>query len=333
MSVETLPPIAETASLACAELELLPAAHRMQLELGQLELRYATLRIVERARISRLAGSLAEQGQHSPVLVVTGGESHRYVLIDGYARVAALKLLADDLVDALLLELPEEEALLLSYRLDARRRRSALEEGWLLRELVKTHQLTLRKLSVMLGRSTSWISRRLALVQLLPPSVQQAVQSGKIGAQVATRFLVPLARANAEHCERLVERLDGQAVSVRQMKRLYVTWRAGDQEQRQRIVEHPQLFLHATEADQDDIGDGAAALLIHDLNTIAGVSARAERRLDEQVYRDGTDRDRRRLNRAFEGATSRFDALRGRFDEERRDAGSGHPHGDSAAPS
>ena len=40
----------------------------------------------------------------------------------------------------------------------------------------------------------SWVSRRLALVELLPEAIQQQVREGKIAAQVAMKFLVPVAR-------------------------------------------------------------------------------------------------------------------------------------------
>jgi len=40
----------------------------------------------------------------------------------------------------------------------------------------------------------SWVSRRLALVEVLPEAIQQQVREGKIPAQVALKFLVPVAR-------------------------------------------------------------------------------------------------------------------------------------------
>lgn len=44
-------------------------------------------------------------------------DGDRYILLDGYARVRALRALGRDEVDALLLALPEAEALVLSHRL------------------------------------------------------------------------------------------------------------------------------------------------------------------------------------------------------------------------
>ena len=118
----------------------------IEVELHQLELRYAGLRLGTTGRQARLAASLMEHGQQTPVLVVS--EAERYVLIDGYARVEALRSLGRDLVTATLLELPEAEALVLSYRLERGRRRSVLEEAWLIAELVERHGKSQRELAL-----------------------------------------------------------------------------------------------------------------------------------------------------------------------------------------
>jgi ParB family chromosome partitioning protein len=85
----------------------------MQLELHQLELRYAGIR--KRApspSAHALVGFLAEIGQQMPIIVVS--EAERFIVIDGYKRVRALKRLARDTVRTTGWQLPEVEALLLS---------------------------------------------------------------------------------------------------------------------------------------------------------------------------------------------------------------------------
>jgi hypothetical protein len=61
----------------------------------------------------------------------------------------------------------------------------------------------LDELARRFDRSTSWVSRRLALVELLPEAIQQQVREGKLGAQVAMKYLVPVARVNADDCTRM----------------------------------------------------------------------------------------------------------------------------------
>jgi ParB family transcriptional regulator, chromosome partitioning protein len=303
----------------------------MRLELGELDLRYADLRIRDAARERRLVGSLLEHGQQTPVLVVRDGSA--WVLIDGYVRVAALRKLARDLVDAAAMDVPEAEALVLGHRLDNGRERTALEEGWLLRELCERHGIRQQELSRRLDRSTSWVSRRLALVTTLPDAVQDVVRTGKLAVQAATKSLVPLARANAADCEALVRGLGGERVSVRQVQRLYVAWKGGDAEQRERLCAEPRLFLRALEADDKEVlksEDDEQAATMRDLSMLAAVCLRVCRRLAEGGD-PISERARAQRDAAWKRADGCFVALRSHFErEETTDARPGHPNRDLA---
>jgi ParB family chromosome partitioning protein len=303
----------------------------MRLELGELDLRYAELRIREATRERRLVGSLLEHGQQTPVLVVRDGSA--WVLIDGYVRVAALRKLARDLVDAAAMDVPEAEALVLGHRLDNSRERTALEEGWLLRELCERHGMRQQELAYRLDRSTSWVSRRLALVSTLPEAVQEVVRSGKLAVQAATKSLVPLARANVADCEALVRGLGGERVSVRQVERLYVAWKGGDAEQRARLCAEPRLFLRALEADEKQPTkpeDAEQAATMRDLSMLAAVSLRVCRRVVEGGDPVG-ERARAQQHAAWKRADGCFAALRSHFErEETTDARPGHPNRDLA---
>lgn len=263
----------------------------MEVEIHQLELRYASLRVMEPKRQSRLMASLAREDQQSPVLVVAG-EAGVYVLIDGYRRVEALQSLGRDKVDATVLQVTAAEALLLTWRMEAAIRRSALEEGWLLQELIETEGVRQVELTVRLSRSKSWISRRLSLVEILPESAQEGVRRGRIPAYAAAKYLVPLARANSAHCVGLVANLGGDAVSVRQVERLYVAWRNADEEEREKIISHPWLFLKAEEAAVQTPGDEVTQL-VSDLEAISGLTRKVRSRLRKgvlaQALKSGAD--------------------------------------------
>jgi ParB/RepB/Spo0J family partition protein len=223
----------------------------MELELHEVELKYEHLRTRSSGRLERLIASLASEGQQMPVVVV-GDASEGYVLIDGYRRVEALRKLGRDLVRASVLALSEPEALIWSWAAARGGGRSSLEEAWLLHELCEHHGLELGELATRFGRSKSWVSRRLALVRDVPEEVCEAVREGTLSPQAVMKYLVPLARANALHCVELVRCLRGKGASVRQLGRLWAAWRAGDEEQRGRIVAHPHLFLRAQGELNDD---------------------------------------------------------------------------------
>ena len=165
----------------------------MQLEFHQLERRWQHLRVRDPQRQRRLLASLADSAQQVPIVVVAAeGCTDRYVVIDGYKRIAALEQLGRDTVEAVVWPMSEAAAVLLDRSLRLSGHETALEVGWLLAELARRFD-----------RSVSWVSRRLALAELLPEAIQQQVREGKIAAQVAMKFLVPVARQSLEACQRM----------------------------------------------------------------------------------------------------------------------------------
>jgi ParB family chromosome partitioning protein len=298
----------------------------MQVELSELELRYAGLRVRDAARTARMRSSLAADGQQSAVTVIAAADAaRRYVLVDGYLRVAALRALGRDVAMAVCVEVSEADALIMAHRLDETGRRSALEDGWLLEELMHRHGLKQNELGKRLSRSRSWVCRRLALVLILPEAVQRAVRDGFMPAQAAMKYLVPLSRDNRASCERIVQNLGRDAVTVRQVQRLYTAWRTADAALRERIEQHPRLFLQADEATRDD-DKSDTELLVSDLNMISSVCFRARRRLTEGVV----ERRRRRLRMAFREAQRAFATLAELMSDEENDARPVHPNGDPA---
>src|SRR5579862_8651600 len=176
----------------------------MQLEFHQLDRPWEHLRVRHPARQRRLLASLAESGQQTPIVVVAAeGQADRYVVIDGYKRLAALEQLGRDTVEAVVWPMSEAAAVLLDRSLRLSEQETALEVGWLLGELEQRFGYSLDELARRFDRSVSWVSRRLALVELLPEAIQQQVREGKLTAQVAMKYLAPVARVSAGDCTRM----------------------------------------------------------------------------------------------------------------------------------
>ena len=137
----------------------------MKLEFHQLDRRHEHLRVRNAQRQRQLLASLATAGQQTPIIVVAvSDQPNRYLVIDGYKRVAALEQLGRDTVEAVIWPLNEVQALVLDRSLHWSERESALEEGWLLAELEQRFGYGLEELARQFDRSVSWVSRRLALV-------------------------------------------------------------------------------------------------------------------------------------------------------------------------
>lgn len=252
----------------------------MQLEFHQLDRRLEHLRVRDRARQRRLLASLAESGQQTPIVVVASAEQPgRYLVIDGYKRIAAQEQLGRDTVEAVVWPMSEAEALVLDRSLRLSERETALEQGWLLQELEQRFGYGLEELARRFDRSPSWVSRRLALVELLPESVQQQVREGRITAHVAMKYLVPVARISLDDCQRMAAALARHRFNTRQAGQLYAAWREGTPELRARILEQPELFLKAQRQVQPPVAEAPAAELMRDLEIAAAILHRAARRL------------------------------------------------------
>ena len=201
------------------------------------------MRVRHPARQQRLLDSLAEAGQQTPIVAVAvEGQDDRYIVIDGYKRISALKQLGRDTVEAAVWPMSEAAAVLLDWSLRLPEHETALGVGWLLAELDRRPHYGLDELARRFDRGMSWVSRRLALVEVLPEAIQQQVREGKVLAQVALKFLVPVARQSLEDCQRMAAIFLGQHGDTRDGGLLHAAWRKGSPAIRKRILASRSCF-------------------------------------------------------------------------------------------
>ncbi len=252
----------------------------MQLEFHQLDRRWEHLRVRHPARQRRLLASLVDSGQQTPIVVVAAeGQADRYVVIDGYKRIAVLEQLGRDTVEAVVWPMSEAAAVLLDRSLRLSEHETALEVGWLLAELEHRFGYGLDELARRFDRSVSWVSRRLALVEVLPEAIQQQVREGKILAQVALKFLVPVARQSLQECQRMAAIFSQHHCDTREAGQLYAAWRQGSPAMRKRVLDAPELFFKAQRQTQEKAPVGTGAELLRDLEMVVAIVSRAQRRL------------------------------------------------------
>jgi ParB/RepB/Spo0J family partition protein len=284
------------------------------LEFHQLDRRYEHLRVRNQSRQRRLLASLAESGQQTPIVVVAvPGEPNCYRVIDGYKRVAALEQLGRDTVDAVIWPMSEAEALVLDRSMRFSEPESALEQGWLLAELEQRFDYTLEDLARRFDRSVSWVSRRLALVELLPQTVQQQVRAGRIAAHVAMKYLVPVARANLDDCRSIAEAFARHRFSSREAGELYAAWRDASPSIRSRILDSPELFLKAQR--QVEPQPPARDELRRDLDLVRAIARRACRRWARAAPAMG-DAERDHARHTIESAVAELTRLAERIRQE-----------------
>jgi len=225
-----------------------------EVELHRLELRFAATRVDDGRAVQRLMQSIDACGQRiaciavevQPVPCLQGqAGAAPLVLIDGYRRVAALRKLGRDTALVECWSCAVAEAVVQVLARSRSRAFTAVEEALLLRDLVHAQSLSLREAARQCGRDVSWVQRRLQLLGEVPEAVLQAVCREQVSTWSAVRVFVPLARANAEHAQRLLVSLSQpqQALSTRELNTWFAQYRCSQRGQRERMVEHPRLFI------------------------------------------------------------------------------------------
>ena len=302
-------------------------ASAVEVDLHQLELRFEALRSKSASKERRLMASLAESGQQQPLVVVASEQANRYVVIDGYKRVRALSKLHADQAVATLWELDEAKALVLEQLMRSSDGASPMQQGWLLAELQERFGLSQEELARRFDMSPSWVSRRLGLVRELPETIQSAVRDGGLSSHVATRLLVPLARAKPDEACRLAEVMARHQLSTRDAQKLYAGYMGSGERGRELLLERPELYLRAEHEAALPKTEAASpiAQITGDLDALAAIARRSFRRLADGRLRSALAPDREHIERMARLAQQKTQDLFDRINSEIAHAGSKHP--------
>ena len=171
-----------------------------------------------------------------------------------------------------------------------------------------------REIARGIGYDTSWVTRRLSLIDGLPDEVLKSVCTGHVSTYAATRVLVPLARANRDHAEKLVAHLAHNPLSTRELSELFKHYEASNKQIRERMISDPSLFIKARRSREDKtftkaLQGGPEGAWIKDWEIIRAVARRLVRQLPTVIYLGQDTDDRVRLLRAFREARSMMDEI------------------------
>jgi len=207
-----------------------------EISIGDFDLSLGRMRITSMARILEVEKSMRIYGQLQPVVARMHKEGVQ--LIDGYKRVYAAENLLMEVLQCRLLEVDEHQAkvLMLSYNWTSRSL-EPYEEALVLKDLLETHAMDQRELSRLTGKSGSWVSRRLGLIERLDEEIAAQIRMGNLTGSHA-RALIRLPRGNQLAVARAIQRYN---LTSRQSDRLVEAYLATEDEQSQ------QLLLRAPE--------------------------------------------------------------------------------------
>ena len=253
-------------------MDAFPKASVKEIEIALLDLRYSHTRVINQDRLLSLAVSLDTCGQVRPVITAA-----QYVLVDGYRRVEALKICGKETVMAQVWDCGEDQALL--RLLCVQRRWDAVEEGAIIRELIRAHGLTQVQVARKLCKDPSWVARRLSLLDSLPDEILDSVKSGRVSSWAASRVLAPLARANTDHATTINGWIKQEQVSTRDLTTFFDHYKKSGQKVRERMVGAPSLFMRTLAAQRQtkearEIREGPEGKWISELGSAARILKR-----------------------------------------------------------
>jgi len=213
-----------------------------QLKLQELDTTLSCLRITRPADLSRVRQSMERSGQLNPIVVrpVDG----RFQILDGFKRHSVAVDLGWESLEARILDisLPEGKAAMLSYN---RSGRSLLDydEAMVIYNLKQEHTLDQVAISRLTGYSRSWVCRRLALIEKLDHTLQDALRMGVITNSQA-RALVQLPRGNQQEVMRCITEWH---LTSRDSARLVEKYLAsGNCKEQQYVLTHPMEVIEQT---------------------------------------------------------------------------------------
>ena len=198
--------------------------------------------------IAGLEKSIKVHGQLQPVVarIYEGGIQ----LIDGFKRLYVAETLLMDSLECRLFEVDERQAkiMLMSYNW-TNQSIEVWEEAMVLKALLEGDDLEQRHLARLVGRSPSWVSRRLSLISKLDEEVASEIRMGSITSSHA-RALMRLPRGNQIDVARVIS---GFHLSSRLSDRLVEAYlEAEDPAQQQAILAHPEHIVWS----QADLPEG-----------------------------------------------------------------------------
>jgi ParB family chromosome partitioning protein len=179
--------------------EQIRGSHIARVHTASVQDNHALALSVNRRDVDRCIKVIRQYGLLTPPVVgslADGGQ----LLLSGECEFLALREIGVKSVDAVTVPIKEKnEGDQLSLMLSSlKKSQCALSEGILISRLSKTGGYTQTQIGDLLGKSASWVNKRISLVTRLRPSVQELVTKGLLCPQSAQE--IARLPAEVQHC-------------------------------------------------------------------------------------------------------------------------------------
>jgi len=135
----------------------------------QIDLRLLALRTPTSSAVKRMAESIQNRGQLTPIIIAN--DEGIPVLVDGFKRYEAVRTIGHDSLKATSLTADPTQAKAMMYLMNRPGGFSMIQEALLVRELIETDGLKQTETARLLDHHKSWVSRRLLMIRNLSPQI------------------------------------------------------------------------------------------------------------------------------------------------------------------
>lgn len=225
------------------------------IKLENMDESFSRFRLTRPDQVSAMQHSLESVGQLHAVIV--RGQGSRYQLLDGFKRFHAARSLKWDTLQGQVVQVDDQEAKVMILTYNGQGASLAdFEQAQVVYSLKKEHLLGQEEISRLLGKSISWVSRRLSFIERLDETVKVHLRLGKITPTHA-RELAHLPRGKQEA---FLKQVVGHNLTSRQVSLLVKKYlQAKTVEEQSYLVGHPMEVIEKATL-EGDIHDSRLSL-------------------------------------------------------------------------
>jgi len=144
---------------------------------------------MDQDHIDDIAESFEKDGQWNPI-IVRPRDDGQYDVVSGHYRTAAARQLSWDEIEANVKNVEDDEADFLALKTNlVRQGMSRAEQGQVLLNIMQEHDFTQSEIGEELGKSQSWISKRVKTASSLHDDVIDAIEEEEISETIATEVV------------------------------------------------------------------------------------------------------------------------------------------------
>ena len=172
-------------------------------------------RLISNQMVEEMAGSIEAEGLYHPILVREHGE--RFEIISGHLRKEAFLRLNRPEIEGRVINTGDVEAKAMLISTNRNQHPlSAIEEAWVVDNLLTKEKISIRECARVLKVSASWVCHRRSLVRDLIRNVQIDVLLGLVSAKAA----IQIASVHAREQLKISELAKERGLSLREVEQL-----------------------------------------------------------------------------------------------------------------